>query len=500
MANRFLYGVEIKKNNSIECITLSKKVVENDMSMHLDKLTAINVQSSEIRNALGNPCSILCSIYILPNELINIDTTHLKDKIKNERGLSAVDSDILLELECPVCNEYMVPPIYQCVVGHSICGTCKPLMNECSTCRDKIAATRNFSLEKLTRIIKYNCKYIDLDCPFQLNSEEIKDHEANCKFGPYNCPFDEFRECKWKRKLSNIIYHAKTCHEDDILEVNYLTRAYLDTSSEDTDEDCYIIKSFGGLFRIIFKFCSKMFYWSIQYVGPSEEAEKFMYELDIDGGMASNLVVVDPSLPIPNSGLIDWSLCFICQNDTEEKLTNPERSRKEISFLSVLLLQVTAAVLYNLMLTAYEKSIQSADDTPTESFEDWYNKKSNTVLQFKYCDMVLKLELVVLQLIKSLRLADFSLYKDSLSHLIGWFFVFHQVHYARWLAVHIRDLANLPQTHPDVNTNFEAGNFVAMKTKRAFSAIALDQNHEQVNACLKRDGGKIQYFPRATKT
>ncbi|KAF5278672.1 hypothetical protein FQA39_LY00714 [Lamprigera yunnana] len=288
MANRFHYGVEIKKNNSIECITLSKKVVENDMSMHLDKLTAINVQSSEIRNALGNPCSILCSIYILPNELINIDTTDLKDEIKNETSISAVDSDILLELECPVCNEYMVPPIYQCVVGHSICSTCKPLMNECPTCRDKIAATRNFSLEKLTRIIKYNCKYKDLDCPFQSNSEEIKDHEAKCKFGPYNCPFDEFRECKWKGKLSDIIYHAKTFHEDDILEVNYLTWAYLDASSEDIDEDCYLIKSFGSLFRIIFKFCSKMFYWSIQYVGPPEEAEKFMYELDIGDNSGLN--------------------------------------------------------------------------------------------------------------------------------------------------------------------------------------------------------------------
>ncbi|KAF5276262.1 hypothetical protein FQA39_LY06611 [Lamprigera yunnana] len=228
---------------------------------------------------------------------------------------------------------------------------------------------------------------------------------------------------------------------------------------------------------------------------------------DGGGGMASNLVVLDHSLPISSkSGLIDWSLCFISQNDTGEKLTNPERSRylfflkrqfkkklrKEMSFLSVLLLlQVTAAVLYNLMLTAYEKSVQSADDTPTEAFEDWYNKKSNTVPQFKYWDMVLKLELVVLQLIKLLCSADFSLYNNSLSRLIGWFFVFDQLHCARWLAVHIRD----PQTHPDVNTNF-----VAMKTKRAFSSIASDQNHEQVNACLKRNGGKIQYSPRATET
>ncbi|KAF5293386.1 hypothetical protein FQA39_LY02871 [Lamprigera yunnana] len=127
-------------------------------------------------------------------------------------------------------------------------------------------------------------------------------------------------------------------------------------------------------------------------------------------------------------------------------------------------------------------------------------RKSQNGLRLKPAGLVELSMNTAVWLIKSLRSADFSLYKDSLSRLIGWFFVFDQVHYARSLAVHMRELANLPQTHPDVNTNFEAGNFVAMKTIRAFSAIALDQNHEQVNACLKGDGGKIQYSPRATKT
>ena len=38
---------------------------------------------------------------------------------------------------------------------------------------------------------------------------------------------------------------------------------------------------------------------------------------------------------------------------------------------------------------------------------------------------------------------------------------------------------------------FDAGHFTAQKTSRLFSAIALDQAHEQVNACIKGDGGAV---------
>lgn len=62
--------------------------------------------------------------------------------------------------------------------------------------------------------------------------------------------------------------------------------------------------------------------------------------------------------------------------------------------------------------------------------------------------------------------------------------------YARWLSVHIRDLLSLPSEHPLLWEEFEAGNFVAAKSHKRFSKMALDQAHEQLNAALKGDGGK----------
>ena len=47
------------------------------------------------------------------------------------------------------------------------------------------------------------------------------------------------------------------------------------------------------------------------------------------------------------------------------------------------------------------------------------------------------------------------------------------------------------QLHPNVYAEFLKGNFVVKKSKRAFSAVAIDQAHEQNNASVKGDGGAV---------
>ena len=49
----------------------------------------------------------------------------------------------------------------------------------------------------------------------------------------------------------------------------------------------------------------------------------------------------------------------------------------------------------------------------------------------------------------------------------------------------------LGKKHPDVLREFEHGNFVVHKTTNKFSAIAIDQCHEQNNAMVKGSGGAI---------
>ena len=63
--------------------------------------------------------------------------------------------------------------------------------------------------------------------------------------------------------------------------------------------------------------------------------------------------------------------------------------------------------------------------------------------------------------------------------------------YARWLPVHTRDTPSLHETNLDIYVHFVNGNFTFRKSHHRFSAISIDQVHEQNNAFLKDEGGAI---------
>ena len=57
--------------------------------------------------------------------------------------------------------------------------------------------------------------------------------------------------------------------------------------------------------------------------------------------------------------------------------------------------------------------------------------------------------------------------------------------------MHVRDMANLSERHPQIYDQFCIGRFTVQKTSNCFSSMAIDQAHEQNNANVKRDGGAI---------
>jgi E3 ubiquitin-protein ligase SIAH1 len=96
--------------------------------------------------------------------------------------------DLLNELECPVCMEYLLPPIVLCVNGHNICPRCKPKLKKCSICRQPFVNIRNVALEKLARQIKYPCTYWREGCTVKVNLDLKDKHEKVCPYNQYRCP------------------------------------------------------------------------------------------------------------------------------------------------------------------------------------------------------------------------------------------------------------------------------------------------------------------------
>lgn len=156
--------------------------------------------------------------------------------------------------------------------------------------------------------------------------------------------------------------------------------------------------------------------------------------------------------------------------------------------------QVTAASLYALLQQAYSEDGMSDDldiVQPRPSFDEWCMQRANTSVHFSYWHKTLSLELLLLRYIRSLREGNFQLYLESLTQMMPWMFALDHTHYSRWLSVHIRDMTTLAEKHPEIQAEFKSGNFVVHRTSNNFSAMALDQAHEQNNALVKGTGGAI---------
>ena len=149
--------------------------------------------------------------------------------------------------------------------------------------------------------------------------------------------------------------------------------------------------------------------------------------------------------------------------------------------------QITACALFKLMKAAYEDDMEEED----LNFDDWCSKKCGEQPSFMYWFMVLELELSLLTFIRSFREGNFDAYRKSIEKLMPYFFANDNIHYSRWLTIHLHDMITLSDCHPDVYEEFQRGHFALHKSQRAFSGMALDQVHEQNNAVVKSDGGAI---------
>jgi len=152
---------------------------------------------------------------------------------------------------------------------------------------------------------------------------------------------------------------------------------------------------------------------------------------------------------------------------------------------------VTAAALYICMKQSYTLYCEQQLDNETVDFDEWRAECVNSSVQFRFWNTVLELELLLLAFVRSLTEGNFTLYVDSLQQLAPWFFALDQTNYAGWLSVHLRDMLLLQSNHSNIFKEFMVGNFTVSKSHSQFSAMSIDQAHEQLNALLKGDGGVV---------
>ena len=129
----------------------------------------------------------------------------------------ADNTGILSILECPVCLEYIVPPIYQCDNQHLLCSACHKYQIHCPVCRVRLKGARNLCMEKVSEFVLYPCKNEGSGCKVQLHSYEKTAHEWSChEDRQYHCfgtvtDVDDSR-CDWTGSREDIDGHIRETH------------------------------------------------------------------------------------------------------------------------------------------------------------------------------------------------------------------------------------------------------------------------------------------------
>ena len=141
-----------------------------------------------------------------------------QDIMSKRKNAEDLEECVLKELTCPVCLEYMFPPINLCWNGHSICHKCRDAISRCPLCRGSLLRVSNLSLEMLAAEVYFPCRNTDSGCDVRARYLELKEHEQHCRFQKKPCPFFRMpiEACCWSGLVSETVEHLRTAHMEDI--------------------------------------------------------------------------------------------------------------------------------------------------------------------------------------------------------------------------------------------------------------------------------------------
>jgi hypothetical protein len=188
--------------------------------------------------------------------------------------------EVLEELKCPVCDEYMTPPIPMCQNGHNICNTCRQRVNQCPTCRQQFLQSRCWLLENIIQKMKRRCQYYEEGCKFVSTSQFVKSHEADCPDRPFDCPFSVVvtKNFCWRGHISymwaHMVRHETLSLQGEgkfVFTVDCAQPVPLHRALHARDENFFLVC------RVI----NMDLYCCVLYVGPQESASQYTYWVTI---------------------------------------------------------------------------------------------------------------------------------------------------------------------------------------------------------------------------
>ena len=160
---------------------------------------------------------------------------------------------------------------------------------------------------------------------------------------------------------------------------------------------------------------------------------------------------------------------------------------------------IESAELQRFVSSPTKESLKALSDGHSEVIAQIHTYESSLltgVLGPTACVWVSFLQMVqiLLDFARSIKLGDWKLHLQSTEHMLPWMFTYDRPNYARFLTYYMVTMQKLPETHPSIHQEFEAGHFSVRRQQGKFNKIPSDQAIEQtINRQQKCAGGIIGF-------
>ena len=195
-----------------------------------------------------------------------------------------IEQIVLNVMKCPVCTEYLVPPIMHCASGHNICNICRPKFIDCPVCGKWYGSIRNEALEKLAREVKYSCTYRQFGCKEVLALYMLVEHQAKCPYGQLTCPAAAhplcIQSCDWTGNHKEVKKHLMEKHLEMCVDYGEVESRTLHACSSLCGFHKFVFAYDDVFFRTA-GIMNDMFCVAVQYIGPHENAAKYQYRVKL---------------------------------------------------------------------------------------------------------------------------------------------------------------------------------------------------------------------------
>lgn len=189
---------------------------------------------------------------------------------------------IIQEFECPVCLDYMAPPIFViCMNGHNVCSQCAPNLDYCPTCRQPVQNIRNIAMENIARNVHYPCINQKWGCDEAFPVNQMANHQVECFHNRRCCPWaPPCGRCPWTGSTADLISHLNDSHADRkyVVEDGEELSLAISTYGKKTLLPEGIISTLDSMFIYCSAFMNNKFYCIVQYVGKKQDADMYKYK------------------------------------------------------------------------------------------------------------------------------------------------------------------------------------------------------------------------------